>query len=292
MDKYIRLVITLMSIGMLSVCEAGLYSPKKPRRVWTGFEQDKPANSASSSGANSTRKPTANPATGPAVKSGSNGKVSDNSDGKSSKKEGGESKKIQSEIKRAASGSEKHQDWSLPKGYELQNVPGDGLCGYWAILTALKISKSPKKESIEVYDSEVVVLANEIADYIKHLAYPEEPYERSADDYWMLWQIKYYTENCGNEKYETIRDFLEKLRDRSVQMDHSLFEIVARCLKVRIYVDGDEKRDEYKTFGTSEYVPEGNTLRIYYSGKGNAGHYQVIAPKLEGGKQRKVHFKK
>ena len=208
-----------------------------------------------------------------------------------------------------ASMSAKHVDW-LPEGCELQNVPGDGLCGYWAVLTALKILEDPNKEVIDVTDSEVSDLANKFAEYIENIHSNEQENEEAFLQLATLMPEYGMGQNVA-ENDAIVESFLQSLRGLHIQMDYTFYRMIMKIFEIDLEVKSYTKRKDeygcYNMFSSKEESDERNKkdettqddktkdnkkgmIQLYYEGNGRFGHYQVIAPKLKNGKKRIVHF--
>ena len=164
----------------------------------------------------------------------------------------------------------------IPDGYELKNVPGDGLCGYWSILMTQKVLDQPNQSTIYVKRSEILKLLKQIADDI---AYVRGKKEKTEEDLLALEEIESLVKNDGHKDFET---FLNRLERGSVELDSPITFFVAKRLGVDIHVKREvhEKgnlrvlRHIYRS-----NAPDGGAIQIYYSGNGAGGHYQGIIPK-------------
>lgn len=166
----------------------------------------------------------------------------------------------------------------VPDGYELKNVPGDGLCGYWAVLVAKKVRDQERLREIFVSKQEVKDLLKQLSDYI---AYVDGRKEQSEEERSALEEINTLIEN-GN--YKNLNDFLNRLEAGLVELDSPLLVFLARRIGMGIQVKKDEVYKGKRLVIHHEYEANGveageGYLQLFYKGNGAGGHYQAILPK-------------
>ena len=161
----------------------------------------------------------------------------------------------------------------IPAGYELQNVPGQGLCGYWSVLTALRILQDPNATKIYVDKCEVFGFLKELADYI-----------RNSEDYELF--------NIIIAIYDDLNSFLSDLEQGKIQADDTIMSCIAKFLRVNICITSKESSQgssqKYSINGSNSSSVQ--LIQLYHNSNGIFGHYQVIAPKIENAAHRTVYF--
>lgn len=187
--------------------------------------------------------------------------------------------------------SQKDATVLVPPGYRLQNVPGDGLCGFWAILVAKKIAEQRNARDIYIKKSDVVAFLKRLADRI---AYVRKKHDRTADDTEALEEIATIIANDTGKKEEDLKDadwdtFLTKLEEQHVELDSPLTVFAAPLIGFDIVVKKEEYAKAFRKIISHTYKgncsPGEEAISIFYQGNGKGGHYQAIIPK-----DCRVHF--
>lgn len=173
----------------------------------------------------------------------------------------------------------------VPPGYRLQNVPGDGLCGFWAILVAKKIAEQRNARDIYVKKSDVLAFLKRLADRI---AYVRKKHDRTADDTEALEEIATIIANDTGKKEEDLKDadwdaFLTKLEEQRIELDSPLTVFAAPLIGFDIVVKKEEYAKALRKIISHMYkgnfASDEEPISIFYQGNGIGGHYQAIIPK-------------
>ncbi|MDR1367041.1 MAG: hypothetical protein LBJ13_04035 [Puniceicoccales bacterium] len=167
----------------------------------------------------------------------------------------------------------------IPLGYEIKNVPGDGLCGYWAVLVAeaaIENEQNGKNISIHITKKNVFDLLKRLSDRIAYTIHRED---KTDTEQKMVAEI----DQLIRDRYGNNREALcQKIEAGSVQLDSPLLLFLAQEIGYDIFVNWSGKmRDGSTRLEREQYASgcaDAKRIRIDYSGNGSAGHYQAIIP--------------
>jgi hypothetical protein len=162
----------------------------------------------------------------------------------------------------------------IPAGYRLCDVPGDGLCGYWATFTAKKAEEVGDEASIRVEKKEIFELLGRLSDRIAHTLKRENKTDMEME---MVSEIDQLLRDGYAKDYE---DLYGKIEKGQLQLDSPLTIFLAQEVGYNIIVEWKGTKDGKNICVQERYqVDDGQgTIIIYYSGNGSGGHYQAIIP--------------
>ncbi|MDE6576422.1 MAG: hypothetical protein K2L24_03445 [Opitutales bacterium] len=172
----------------------------------------------------------------------------------------------------------------VPPGFRLYNVPGDGLCGFWAVLVVKKIAEQHGARDIYVKKSEVLALLKRLSDRI---AYVRGKQDRTPEDTEALEEIATLIANDTEKKEEDLNNtdwnqFLRKLEQGRLELDSPLTVFLAPVIGFDILVKKEEFQKGLRKIITHTYKgnfqTEEDPIPIFYRGDGRGGHYQSIVP--------------
>jgi hypothetical protein len=163
---------------------------------------------------------------------------------------------------------------TIPTDYKLHNVPGDGLCGYWATLVARKAKEADDETSVRVERKEVFELLGQLSD---HIAYTVKKEDKTDQETEMVNEIDQLLRDGYAKDYE---DLCQRIEKGQMQLDSPLAVFLAQVIGYNIILEWEGIKS-----GQSVHVQElyrannaQGTIIIYYSGNGSGGHYQAIIP--------------
>jgi hypothetical protein len=171
------------------------------------------------------------------------------------------------------------EEIEIQPGYKIKNVPGDGSCGYWAILLAKAAAErtpNEKNEPICVSRKDVLALWKRLSDRIAHTIFKKD---KTDDEIKMVEEI----DQLIRDKYGNNREMLcQEIEAGSVQLDSPLLLFLAPEIGCDIFVNWKGKmRDGSVTHRREHYVSgcsDAKKIEIDYSGDGSGGHYRAIIP--------------
>ncbi|MDR2807131.1 MAG: hypothetical protein LBB11_03170 [Puniceicoccales bacterium] len=165
----------------------------------------------------------------------------------------------------------------IADGYKLQNVPGDGLCGYWAILTAEK-AQNAGAASIQITKKEVLELLKKLANCITNIQASNSK-SKTGEYSGILYGLDLLMQE---EHVTAYSDLCEKIKKGTIQLDTPLTALLAKEIRCDIvckwirrnnYGQLSHRQDIY-----SSGIMNAKKITIYYEGNGSSGHYQAIIP--------------
>lgn len=154
--------------------------------------------------------------------------------------------------------------------YHLQNVPGDGLCGCWALLVAAAAANGAPGR-IDRADVSVLLdwLTDDLTKFLAQSKFTEEDL-RIYDELVLL--IAQYTDAAFDNVQVTDRTrFLSMLRNGRIQLDSVLTRRLTKYFQRTIVVVYDDHNAH-----TYNCPGDRSPLIIFYQGNGAFGHYQAI----------------
>jgi hypothetical protein len=164
--------------------------------------------------------------------------------------------------------------FTIPNGYRLQDVPGDGLCGYWAILTAKKAMEEGMATQILVTKREVFDLLWRLSEQIDCAIKKENKTDVEIERANEIDQLirDGYAKNYG--------DLCEKIKKGWMQFDSPLAIFLAREIGSDIVLEWNGTAGKKNCHGREVYRTDDadGSITIYYSGNGSCGHYGAIIP--------------
>ncbi|MDR2807132.1 MAG: hypothetical protein LBB11_03175 [Puniceicoccales bacterium] len=171
----------------------------------------------------------------------------------------------------------------IPKGYALKDVPSDGCCGYWAVLTAKKAQEMERtKTTICIRKNEILEILKQLADRI---AYTADKENKSIDEIDRMDVINQLICEGFAKNYD---DLYKKIKAKQMQLDFPLIPFLTDVLHCTISVRSKRKSqgnfictfhaDPSQNGGNSEHTRPVTVAMIHYSGDGFRGHYQAITP--------------
>jgi hypothetical protein len=168
----------------------------------------------------------------------------------------------------------------IPPGYEIKNVPGDGLCGYWATLlavAAVEKHKTGKNIPIHIAKKDVFGLLKRLADRIEHMIGKENRTDKENE---MVEEIDQLIRDKYGNSYEAL---CRKIEAGDVQLDSPLLVFLALEIGYDIDVNWNGRtRDGHTVHDLEQYASgyaDAGKIRLDSSGHGSAGHYRAIVPK-------------
>jgi hypothetical protein len=194
------------------------------------------------------------------------------------------SEKTSKEEKPSSSGETVTIHWdefTLPQGYKLQNVPGDGLCGFWAVLAALKVKEKGNAASVHVERKEVFDLLKRLSDRIKKLVKKENKTEEEQE---MVRELDQLIRDGYAKDHD---DLVCKLERGEMQLDSPIATFLAQEIGYTIVLRWQGIRKGEMIFVLEQYVaksPQEVTMSprkvivIQYFGNGSGGHYWAVVP--------------
>jgi hypothetical protein len=162
----------------------------------------------------------------------------------------------------------------IPAGYRLCNVPGDGLCGYWATLAAKKAHEFRKERTIKVEKKEVFELLKKLSDYVAYIVGKKNKTDREIE-------MGHEIEQLQRDGYvKNNEDLCQKLEKGKMQLDSPLTIFLAETIGYNIILEWEGIKAEKNVHVQERYQADNaeGTIIIYYSGNGSGGHYQAIIP--------------
>ncbi|MDR1907027.1 MAG: hypothetical protein LBQ03_02320 [Puniceicoccales bacterium] len=168
----------------------------------------------------------------------------------------------------------KQEAFTIPVGYKLQNVPGDGLCGYWATLTAKKAKEADDGASIQVEKKEIFELLGRLSDRIAHMIKKEDKTDAEIE---RVNELEQLIRDGYAEDYENLYKKIEK---GQMQLDSPLALFLADEIGYNIILEweGIKKGKRIRLREMYRADNADGVIMIYYSGNGSGGHYQAIIP--------------
>ncbi|MDR1435455.1 MAG: hypothetical protein LBI77_03570 [Puniceicoccales bacterium] len=164
----------------------------------------------------------------------------------------------------------------IPDGYKLQDVPGNGLCGYWAILIAEKAKNLKNEISIKVTKMEVKGLLRRLSDRV---AYTVKKENKTTHEVEMVEEIDQIIRDHYAKNFE---DLYQKIEAGSMQLNSPLTIFLAQEMGCNIVIKS-ERKEGGKVINDTNFYDSGNEnakeILIHYSGNGSSGHYQAIIAK-------------
>jgi hypothetical protein len=170
----------------------------------------------------------------------------------------------------------------VPAGYEIKNVPGDGLCGFWATLLAVEALEHAGQTKITVTRKAVFELLKKLSDRI---AYTLHKVDKSDEEKEMIEEIDQLIRDNYAKDHE---DLCKKIETGSMQFDSPTALFVAQEIGYDIVIKSERNKDGKTIRHKNTYysdIAKARKIMIYYHGDGGGGHYQAI---IERGKD--VHF--
>jgi hypothetical protein len=113
------------------------------------------------------------------------------------------------------------EKFTLPQGYKLHNVPGDGLCGFWATLAALKVQEKDHAASVRVEKKEMSDLLKRLSSRIARLTKKEN---KTAEEQEMICELDQLIRDRHAKDYD---DLVCKLEQGKMQLDSPLAMFLA-----------------------------------------------------------------
>jgi hypothetical protein len=181
---------------------------------------------------------------------------------------------VQEQKKFITSDAITQERFTVPPGYKLHNVPGDGLCGYWATLAAQKACEFGSETSIKVEKKEVSELLRQLSDYIAHILGKENKTDKEME-------MSHEIEQLFRDGYaKNNEDLYQKIEKGQMQLDSPLAIFLAQMLGYNIILEWEGMKDGKNVHVQERYRADNakGTIIIYYSGNGSGGHYQAIVP--------------
>jgi hypothetical protein len=159
-----------------------------------------------------------------------------------------------------------------PPGYKVLNVPGDGLCGFWAVATAKKAKEVGGNASIRIERKEIFELLKRLSDQI---AYVAKKGNKTDAEVAMMEEIDQLIRDRYARDYENL---CERIKQGRMQLDTPLAIFLAQGIGYNIIIEWEGIKVGKRVHVREECKTEGarGTLMIYYSGNGSGGHYQAI----------------
>lgn len=159
------------------------------------------------------------------------------------------------------------------KKYHLQNVPGDGLCGCWALLVAASAANGVSDGRVDRAQVSVLLdwLADDLTKFLAQSKFTEEEL-RIYDELMLL--IAQYTDAAFDNIQATDRcRFLSMLKDGRIQLDSVLTRRLTKYFQRTIIVIYDNRNAHIYN-----YPGDLSPLIIFYQGNGSSGHYWSTIP--------------
>jgi hypothetical protein len=166
------------------------------------------------------------------------------------------------------------EKFKLPPGCKMHNVPGDGLCGFWATLAALKVKEKGNAASVRVEKKEIFELLKRLSNRIAQLIKKES---KTPEEQEMICELDQLIRDGYAKDYD---DLCRKLEQGKMQLDSPLAMFLAQEINYNIVLHWEGVRRGERGHVREQYGaknPRG-TIMIYYSGNGSGGHYQAIIP--------------
>jgi hypothetical protein len=162
----------------------------------------------------------------------------------------------------------------IPAGYRLHNVPGDGLCGYWATLAAQKAGEAGDETSVRVERKEVFELLRRLSDFIAYTVKKENKTDQEVE---MVNEIDQLLRDGYAKDYENLYQRIEK---GQMQLDSPLAVFLAQVVGYNIILEWEGVKSGRSVHVQERYRADNaqGVIMIYYSGNGSGGHYQAIIP--------------
>jgi hypothetical protein len=187
------------------------------------------------------------------------------------------SKESQSPAKAGASVSVTvfEKEFRVPAGFKIHNVPGDGLCGYWATLAAKKAKEEGSGTPIRVTRKEIFELLKRLADRIAHTI---KKADKTEDELAMIEEIDQLIRDGYSKDYENL---FQRIEGGQMQLDSPLATFLALEIGHNIALEWEGQKNGKKIHVREWYKSDDSSeaITIYYSGNGSGGHYQVIVPR-------------
>jgi hypothetical protein len=163
---------------------------------------------------------------------------------------------------------------TIPTGYKLHNVPGDGLCGYWATLAARKALEADDGTSVQVEKKEVFELLRQLSDCI---AYTVEKGDKTDQEVEMVDEIDQMFRGGYAKDYG---DLYRRIEGGQMQLDSPLAVFLAQAIGYHIILEWKGIKSGKSIHVRERYRADDarGTIIIYYSGNGSGGHYRAIIP--------------
>ncbi|MDR2200688.1 MAG: hypothetical protein LBN94_01035 [Puniceicoccales bacterium] len=164
----------------------------------------------------------------------------------------------------------------VPEGYVIKNVPGDGLCGYWAGLVAKKAREIEQTTAtIGVSREEVFELLGRLS---RRIGLIFEKQNKTDEEREIVEEIDQLIRDGYAQNFQ---DLCRKTRSGQMQLDSPLAVLLAKelghdiILETERFVQGRiiRVRHVYRSHKNAQVI------RIYYMGGGTSGHYQAIIPR-------------
>jgi hypothetical protein len=163
---------------------------------------------------------------------------------------------------------------TIPADYKLYNVPGDGLCGYWATLTARKAKEAGDETSLRVERKEVFELLRQLSDCIAYTVKKENKTDQEVE---MVNEIDQLLRDGYAKDYE---DLYQRIERGQMQLDSPLALFLAQVVGYNIILEWEGVKSGRSVHVQERYRANNaqGIIIIYYSGNGSGGHYQAIIP--------------
>jgi hypothetical protein len=161
---------------------------------------------------------------------------------------------------------------AIPPDYKVHNVPGDGLCGYWATLAAQRAEEADDGTSVRVEKKDVFELLGQLADRIAYTIKKEDKTDRELE---MVDEIDQLLRDGYAKDYE---DLYQRIEKGQMQLDSPLAVFLAQVIGYNIIVEWEGIKSGKNVHVQERYQTNDaqGTVIIYYSGNGSGGHYQAI----------------
>lgn len=143
----------------------------------------------------------------------------------------------------------------LPKGYQYFDVPGSGMCGYYAIFLSFEAATKIEASHIELIGRNVVDRIGKFSAYIAHLRGRDQLPLRVREAFEALaWEVAFYVQkdafDLGEDDWKR---FLDALAGGGVPLDAALLQFLAWWLRCDIIVmRGDGQEENYSGVSPEE----------------------------------------
>lgn len=136
----------------------------------------------------------------------------------------------------------------LPKGYQYFDVPGCGMCGYYAILLSFEAATKVDVPHIELLGRDVIGRVGEFSVYIAHLRGRDHLPLRVHEAFEALaWEVAFYVQkDAFNLTEGDWKRFFDALAGGGILLDAALLQFLAWWLHCDIIVmRGDSREENY-----------------------------------------------
>jgi hypothetical protein len=139
----------------------------------------------------------------------------------------------------------------IPDGYKLQNVPGDGLCGYWALLVSKKAKNLESETVISVSKKEIRKLLKRLSAKVAYVLGKKNKTQYELEMVEEIDQLihDHYAENYG--------DLYQKIEAGSLQLISPLTLFLAQEMECDIVIKSAHRRGR-KTFHDTNLYDSGH----------------------------------